>query len=143
MATHLGVNGLLHVVGLLDRTPAQQAVGNRIILIGQHRAVLHHVRILFGLEQIAFVGDDDNGFHQIAVLIGHRIIGEQVSDFLVLFQILQIFAGYQTVVRQETNLVALVLADFLRRLQIGVLASGLDVHFAVDPALHALNHLVD
>ena len=141
MATHLGINRLLHVVGLLNRAPAQQPVWNGVVLVRQDRPVLHHVRVFFRFEQHPLVGDNDNRLHHVGIVLGNRVVGEQTLDFLVLWG--KVLAGHQAVVRQQPDLSIPVLADLLSRLKIGVLIARGDVHLAVNALLDALDHLVD
>ena len=70
MRSYLRIDRLLHVVGFLHRTTARQPVGYRVVLVGQYRTVLHHVRVLFGFQQHAVVTDDDDRFDHVAVVLG-------------------------------------------------------------------------
>ena len=143
VAAHLGVNRLLHVVGLLHRAPAQQAVGHCVVLVGEDWAVLHHVGVRLGLEQHAIVGDHDNRLHQVRIVVGCAVVGEQINGLLVFLQLLQILTRHQAVVRQQTHFFVLILAQFLGWLQISVLGGWLNVHLAVNTLLDAFDDLVD
>ena len=141
VAPHLGVNGLLHIVGLLHRAATEQAVRHRVVLIGQNWSVLHHVRVFFRLEQHPAVGDDHNGFHHVGVVLCRRIIGEKLHHLGVFVG--QVLFWHQAVVGQQQHLLVLVLAHFLSRLQIGVFIRRGDVDLAIDALFDALDHFVD
>ena len=141
MATHLGIDGLLHIVGLLHRAAPQQAVGHRVVLIGQNRPVLHHVRVFFCFQEHPAVGDDHDGLDHVGVVLCRRIIGEKLHHIGVFFG--QVLFWHQTVVGHEQNLLVLVLRRLLRRLQIRVFVRRADVDLAIDALFDALDHFVD
>ena len=144
VAAHLSVNRLLHVVGLLHRAPAQQAVRHSVVLVADDWAVLHHVRVRLGFEQQAVVGDHNNRLHQVRILVRRAVVREQVGHFAVfVLQLLQILTRHEAVVRQHSDFFVLILAQFLGWLQIRVLGGRLDVHLAVNALLNALDDLVD
>ena len=146
MATHLCVDRLLHVVRLLDRTATQQAVRHRVVLVRQHRTILHHVRVGFCFQQQAVVTDDHDRLDHVLIVFSRRVLREQLLDLTALFHLFelgQVLAWHQAVVGQQLDLLVLVLLHLLRRLQLRVVVLRGDVDLAVDALLDALNHLVD
>jgi sulfur carrier protein ThiS len=67
-SANLGVQGLLAIVTLLADTTAPEASGDYIPRKRYYRTVLHHVRVLFGLQQETTVSNNNDSFYVTTLL---------------------------------------------------------------------------
>ena len=88
MGTHRTVHRRLHIEGFFGCTTTQESIRYSIGLVRQDRAILHHVRGFFSLQENRAAGDDDNRLHHVGIVLqfglGDTTVLVQFLDFLTI-----------------------------------------------------------
>ena len=141
-STKLCIQCLLRVVTLLTDTSTPETARNHVPSKSNHWSVLHHVRVLFHLEQLTAVHDDNNSLYILTVIVlTVFVIGKVFHVFFVFVLIVflrlheQLFRN-QTVVLGQTNLVVREDSQLFVSLKVSVRIRGFHIHITVDTILN-------